>query len=65
MVIDASQDIGEPGTWVDIIEFGGGDQGVDRRSALAAAVGTGEQPGFSADGDAAQGAFGGVVRRRC
>ena len=33
-----------------VVELGGADQRVDGGGALAAAVGTGEQPGFAADG---------------
>ena len=41
---DAAQHIGEPGLGVDAIEFGSGNQGINRGRALAAAIGTGEQP---------------------
>src|SRR5271169_1440331 len=58
---DPAQDVGEPGLGIDAVEFGGADQGVDRSSALAATVGAGEQPGFAPEGNAAQGALGGVV----
>lgn len=44
MVGDAAQHIGEPGLGVDAIEFGSGNQGINRGRALAAAIGTGEQP---------------------
>ena len=63
LVVYPRQDIGEPGTGIDIVELGGGDQGVDRCSTLAPAVGSREQPSLSSDGDAAQGAFGGIVRQ--
>lgn len=63
MVVDPRQDIGEPSARVNIVELGGGDQGVDGGRTLAAAVRSHEQPGLAADGDAAQGAFGGVVRQ--
>ena len=51
MLGDAGQDIGQPGLRVDIVHFGGDDQAVHRRGALPAAVGTREQPRFSAQGD--------------
>ena len=41
---DAGQDVGQPGLRIDIVQFGGDDQAVDRRGALSAAIGTGEQP---------------------
>ena len=41
---DPGQDVGQPGLWVDIVQFGSDDQAVDRRGALSTAVGTGEQP---------------------
>ena len=44
MIGDAGEHVGEPGLRGDVIELGGGDQGVHRRGALAAAVGAGEQP---------------------
>jgi len=41
---DPSQDIAEPGLWVDAVHFGSDDQAINRRGALSTAVGTGEQP---------------------
>jgi hypothetical protein len=38
MIGDAAENADEPGLRVDIVELGRGDQGVDRRGALAAAV---------------------------
>ena len=43
----ASEHAGEPGLRVDIVEFGGRDQRVDRSSAPAAFVGAGEGPVLS------------------
>ena len=41
---DAGKDIGEPSLRVEVVELGGGgDEGVHRRGALAAAVGAAEQ----------------------
>src|ERR1700674_5231752 len=41
MVGDAAEHIGEPGLRVDVVELGGGDQGVHRGGALATAIGAG------------------------
>jgi hypothetical protein len=38
MIVDARQHVGEPGLWIDIVELGGGDEGVDGRSAPAALI---------------------------
>jgi len=56
-----AQHVGEPSLWIDIVELGGGDQGVHRRSPLAAAIGAGEEPVLATDGNAAQRPLGGVV----
>ena len=61
MIGDAGEHVGEPGLRIDVVELGGLDQRVDRRGALAAAIGAGEQPVLAAQGDAAQRALGGVV----
>ena len=61
MVLQACQDVGEPGLRIDVVELGGFDQGVDGGGSLAALVGAGEGPVAAADGDAAQGPLGGVV----
>jgi hypothetical protein len=50
---DAGQDVSQPGLRIDIVQFGGDDQAVDRRCSLSAAIGTGEQPRFSAEGNEA------------
>jgi hypothetical protein len=39
---DPGQDVGQPGLRVDIVQFGGDDQAVQRCGALSAAVGAGE-----------------------
>src|SRR5215469_14690115 len=44
MIGDAAQHISEPGLGVDAVEFGRGNQGIDRGCALAAAIGTGKEP---------------------
>ena len=58
---DAGEDIGEPGLGVDVVELGGADEGVHRRGALAAAVGAGEQPRFSAQSQGPERALSGIV----
>ena len=50
MIGDTAQHVGEPSLGVDAIEFGRGDQGVDRGSAFAAAVGAGKQPCSAPEG---------------
>jgi hypothetical protein len=44
MIIDAREDVGEPSLWIDVVELGGRDEGVDRRGAPAALIGAGEGP---------------------
>jgi hypothetical protein len=46
---------------IDVIQFGGLDQGVHHGRPLAATVGAGEQPRFTAERDAAQFSFGSIV----
>ena len=46
---------------IDAVELGGADQRVDRRGALAAGVGAGEQLVLPSERDRAQGSLGGVV----
>src|SRR5207302_1019562 len=54
MIGDPTQDVGEPGLWVDAVELSGLEHGEHRSSALAAAVRASEQPGLAADCDPAQ-----------
>ena len=61
VVIDARKHVGEPGLRIDVVEFGGHDQGRHDGGTLGTAIGAGEQPGFAAQGKAAQGSFGCVV----
>src|SRR5437763_8149157 len=61
MIGDPTQDVGEPGLWVDAVELSGLDQGEHRSGALAAAVGASEQPGLAADCDPAQRPLSGIV----
>src|SRR6476659_2642782 len=39
---DASEDVGEPGFWVDVVEACGGDEGEHDGGAVGAALGAGE-----------------------
>ena len=41
---DPSQDIGQPGLRIDIVQLGGDDQAVHQGRPVAAAIGAGEQP---------------------
>lgn len=59
---DSREDIGEPGLRIDAVHFGGDDEAIHGRRALAAAIRTAEQPGFPAKGNSAQPTFCGVVR---
>ena len=52
MVGYAGKDMGEPGLRIDIVELGGDDEAVHERGPLPAAVGAGEQPGFTPQGNA-------------
>ena len=58
---DAPAGIGQPSLRVDIVELGGADESVHRRGALAAAVGAGEQPRFSAQGQGPERALSGII----
>jgi hypothetical protein len=61
VVGDATEHVGEVMLRVDAVKLGGLDEGVHRRGASAAGVGTGEEVILAADGDAAQRAFCGIV----
>ena len=50
MIVDTRQHVGEPGLWIDIVELGGSDEGVDGSGAPAALIGAGERPVSSSDG---------------
>ena len=51
MIWQAGQHVGEPSLWIDVVELGGGDEGVDRSRAPAALIGAGEGPVSSSHGD--------------
>lgn len=61
MVGDIGENTAQPGLGIDVVEFGCLDQGVGDGGGFAAALRTGEQPIFTADGDAPHAALGGVV----
>jgi hypothetical protein len=41
MIRQACQDVGEPSRWIDTVECGGRDEGVDRNRTPAAIIGAG------------------------
>src|ERR1700751_4388347 len=51
VIRQASQHVGEPSLWIDVVELGGGDEAVDRSRTPAALIGAGEGPISSSDGD--------------
>lgn len=61
LIVDLGEDVGEPGLGIDVVELCGDDGGIHVGRTLAAPIGTGEQPGFPAQGDAALCAFGDIV----
>jgi hypothetical protein len=61
MVGDAGEGASEPCPGVDVVQLRRGDERDHGRGPLAAAVTAREQPGLSAESDAAEHAFGGVV----
>lgn len=61
MIGDAGQDVGEVGFGIVAVEPGGLGDGVEGGGAAAAVVGAGEEPVFSAQGERADGSFGGIV----
>jgi len=63
MIGDASEHVGEPGTRADTGELRRDERRIDRRGALAAAVGPGEQPSLPSESNTSQSALGGVVAR--
>jgi len=62
VVVDAGEDVGQPGVGIDAIQLTGLDQRVDRSCASPAAVGAGKDPVLAADRNTPDGTFGGVVR---
>jgi hypothetical protein len=58
---DASEHFGEPGLRIDVVECCGHDQRGHDSGTVSAALGAREQPRLSSEGEAAQGALGGIV----
>ena len=54
----------EPGARVDVVQLGADYERIHGRGAVAAAIGAGEQPRLSSEGDTTQRAFGGIVVRQ-
>ena len=61
MVGDAGENVAEVGFGVEAVELGGLDEGVGRGGASSAFIRSGEEIVFAAQGNAAQGALGGIV----
>lgn len=61
VVWDAGEGIGEPGVWIDGVEFCRFDQGVGDGGGLAACFGADEEVILPPDGNGAHPAFSGVV----
>ena len=53
MLGDAGEDVGEPGLRVDVVHLGRDEQAVHGGSALAAAIGAGEEPRLAPKGNRA------------
>jgi len=51
-VRDTSEDVGKPGLRIDVIELGARDQRCHEGGAISAAIGAGEEPCLSAEGNA-------------
>jgi hypothetical protein len=49
VVGNPGQDIGEPGTWVDTVQLGGGDERIHGSRLLAATIAAGNQPGLTTE----------------
>ena len=61
---DAGEHVGEPGLRIDIVQLGGLDECVHESGAFRPALRSREQPGFAAEGDAAQRPLGGLLVRQ-
>jgi len=58
---DASEHVGEPRLWIDVIVLGGENQRCHEGGAIGTRIGAGKEPRLSAEGKATQRPFGGVV----
>ena len=63
MIADPVEHIRQPGSRIDIIQFGGDDERIHRCSPFATAIGTSEQPCLATQRNPAQRPFGGIVRQ--
>src|SRR5436190_2183648 len=61
MIGDAGEQVGDVVVWVESVELGALNQGIDRRGAATAGIGASEQVILPAYGNTAQGALGGIV----
>ena len=61
VVGDAGKYVAEPGFWIEAVELGGLDQGIDGGGAITAGVGPGKKVVFPAKGQRPDLPFGGVV----
>jgi hypothetical protein len=61
MLDDAREDLAQVILWVETVQLRRLGRRIDRGGALPADIGTGEQPIFTAQGDWAHRAFGGIV----
>ena len=62
VVVDTTEDVGEPSLRIDVVETSGLNQCVHEGGAIATSVGAGEQPRLTTEGNSAQGSLGGIVR---
>lgn len=60
---DTSKNVGEPCLWIDVIELSARDQRCHEGSAIGTTIGAGEEPCLSAESEATQRPFGGIVRQ--
>src|ERR1700734_1775403 len=61
MVLQAGEDIGEPGVRIDVIDPGGVDQGIDRSSAATTFIRACEGPVMATDSNWSDLPLGGIV----
>ena len=51
MIADPGEHISQPGSRIDVVEFGGDDERVHGCGTLATTIGTGEQPRLATKGN--------------
>ena len=59
---DASEDVREPGEWINLVQFGRHDQRRDRCRSLGTALRPSKEPRLATERKAAQGAFSVSIR---